>query len=38
MYNDQGNLKGESFVAAILLSRMKASYCTSGFFVAKLAK
>ena len=28
----QGNLKGESVVAAILLSRMEASYCTSGFF------
>ena len=28
----QGNLKGESVVAAILPSRMKVSYCTSGFF------
>ena len=29
---DQGNLKGESVVAAILLSHMQVSYCTSGFF------
>ena len=28
----QGNLIGESVVAAILPSRMAASYCTSGFF------
>ena len=28
----QGNLKGESVVAAILQSRMEASYCTSVFF------
>ena len=28
----QGNLKGESVVAAILPSRMEVSYCTSGFF------
>ena len=28
----QGNLKGESVVAAILPSRMDASYCTTGFF------
>ena len=35
----QGNLKGESVVAAILLSGMEASYCPSRFFfVAKLAK
>ena len=33
----QGNLKGESVVAAILSSSMEASYCTSGFFVAKSA-
>ena len=30
-YN-QGSLKGESVVAAILSSRMEQSYCTSGFF------
>ena len=29
---NQGNLKGESVVAAILPSCMEASYCTSGFF------
>ena len=29
---NQGNLKGESVVAAILPSRMEVSYCTSGFF------
>ena len=28
----QGNLKGESVVAAILPSCMEMSYCTSGFF------
>ena len=28
----QGNLKEESVVAAILLSRMEASYRTAGFF------
>ena len=33
----QGNFKGESAVAAILPSRMDASYCTY-FFVAKPAK
>ena len=31
----QENLKGESVVAAILLSRMEVSYCTSRFFEAK---
>ena len=31
-YCSQGNLKGESVVAAILPSRMEISYCTSGFF------
>ena len=35
MCKNQGNLKGESVVAAILPSRMEVSYCTSGFFVAK---
>ena len=30
--NNQGSLKGESVVAAILSSRMEQSYCTSGFF------
>ena len=30
--NNQGNLKGESAVAAILPSRMEASFCTSRFF------
>ena len=30
--SDQGNLKGESVVAAILPSRMEVSYCTSRFF------
>ena len=36
----QGNLKGESVVAAILPSpsRMEVSYSTSGFFVAKPAQ
>ena len=34
----QGNLKRESVVAAILSSRKEVSYCTSGFFVAKPAK
>ena len=34
----QETLKGESVVAAILLSRMEVSYCTLGFFVAKPAK
>ena len=34
----QGNLKGESVVAAILLSGMEVSYCTSRFFVAKPAR
>ena len=29
---NQGNLKGESVVAAILPSRMEVSYCTSRFF------
>ena len=29
---NQGNLKGESVVAAILPPRMEVSYCTSGFF------
>ena len=29
---DQGNLKGESVLAAILPSHMEVSYCTSGFF------
>ena len=28
----QGNLKGESVVAAILPSLMEVSYCTAGFF------
>ena len=28
----QGNLKGDSVVAAILPSRMEVSYCTAGFF------
>ena len=28
----QGNSKGESVVAAILPSRVEASYCTSRFF------
>ena len=28
----QGNLRGESVVAAIIWSRMETSYCTSGFF------
>ena len=28
---NQGNLKGESAVAAILLSRMEGEFCTSGF-------
>ena len=32
MHLCQGSLKGESVVAAILLSRMEQSYCTSGFF------
>ena len=27
-----GNSKGESVVAAILLSRMEVNYCTSGYF------
>ena len=36
--SNQGNLKGESVVAAILLSCMEVSYCTFGFFVAKFAK
>ena len=31
-YFDQGNLKGESVVAAILQSCMEVRYCTSGFF------
>ena len=31
---DQGNLKGESVVVAILPSRMEVSYCSSAFFVA----
>ena len=29
---NQGNLKGESVVTAILPSRMEVSYGTSGFF------
>ena len=29
---NQGNLKGESVVAAILPSRMEVGYCTFGFF------
>ena len=29
---NQGNLKGESVMVAILPSRMEASYCISGFF------
>ena len=29
---NQGSLKGESVVVAILSSRMEQSYCTSGFF------
>ena len=37
MSTTQGNLKGESVVAAILRSCMKVSYCTSGSF-PKLAK
>ena len=32
MLKTQGNLKGESVVAAILPSRMVVHYCTSGFF------
>ena len=32
VYMYQGNFKGESVVAAILPSRMKGSYCASGFF------
>ena len=32
---EQGNFKGESVVVAILPSCMEASYCTSGFFIAK---
>ena len=38
LWDNQGNLNGESVVAAILPSRMDVSYCTSGFFVAKPAK
>ena len=38
MRASQGNLKEESVVAVILLSRMEVSYCTSRFFVAKPAK
>ena len=34
-YGIQGNLKGESVVVAILLSRMEVSYCTSGFFCSQ---
>ena len=34
----QGNLKGESVVAAILPSRMETSYCTSGFFCSYKAR
>ena len=34
----QGNLNGESVVAANLSSHMEVSYCTSGFFIAKPAK
>ena len=33
--SNQGNLKEESVVAAILSSRMEASYCTTGFFRSK---
>ena len=29
---NQGNLKGELAMVAILLSRMEVNYCTSGFF------
>ena len=32
LWKYQGNLKGESVVATILLSCMEVSYCTSGFF------
>ena len=32
MWPNQGNLKGESVVAAIMLSRMDVSYYTFGFF------
>ena len=32
VWGNQENLKGESVVTAILLSRMEVSYCTSGFF------
>ena len=35
MSHDQGNLKGESAVVAILPSRMEVSYCTSGFVRSK---
>ena len=34
----QGNLRGESVVAAILASHMKQSYFTSAFFLSKPAK
>ena len=36
--SNQGNLKGESVVAAILESCMEQKYCTSGFFVSKPIK
>ena len=36
MQINQGNLRGESVVAAILPSRMEVRYCISAFFHARI--